>query len=149
VTRAVVDPGVFISAFIGNAQGAPSRLVHALLAGEFELIAAPMLFDELTDVLARKKFAAAAAGGRATTYVEILRASATMLDDPDIVEGATRDPDDDYLIALARDAGADMMVSVDKDLLVESSEELPVLNPREFLAVLQTKAPTDAPPEEQ
>ncbi|WP_027004732.1 putative toxin-antitoxin system toxin component, PIN family [Conexibacter woesei] len=138
--RAVVDPGVFISAFIGSATGAPSQLVQALLAGEFELLAAPMLFDELAGVLSREKFAAAAADGRGAIYVEILSASATMLDNPEVVEGATRDPDDDYLIALARAAGADMMVSVDKDLLVESSETLPVLNPRQFLAELTAGA---------
>lgn len=134
--RAVVDPGVFVSAFIGSATGAPSQLVQALLAGEFELIAAPMLFDELAAVLAREKFARAAAHGRGVIYVEILAASATTLDDPEILAGATRDPDDDYLIALAQTAGADMIVSVDNDLLVESSDALPVVNPREFLARL-------------
>lgn len=134
--RAVVDPSVFISAFIGSAAGAPSLVVEAALAGEFELVAAPMLFDELADVLGREKFARAAAAGRGQIYVELLAASALMVNDPKVVAGATRDPDDDYLVALAHGAGADAIVSTDKDLLVESSEALPVLNPREFLVRL-------------
>lgn len=38
-------------------------------------------------------------------------------------EPATRDPDDDYLIALARAARADLIVSVDRDLLDADLED--------------------------
>ena len=48
------------------------------------------------------------------------------------------DPDDDYLIALARAAGADYIVSGDSDLLDLTDPHPPVLTPRQFLNVLDT-----------
>ncbi len=51
--------------------------------------------------------------------------------------GLTADPDDDYLVALARAAGADYLVSGDRHLLELTDPEPPVLTPREFLALLE------------
>lgn len=45
----------------------------------------------------------------------------------------SRDPDDDYLIALARTARADALVSGDADLTDLDLTDLPVLTPRQFL----------------
>ncbi|MGH8909748.1 MAG: PIN domain-containing protein [Egibacteraceae bacterium] len=53
--RAVVDPGVFVSALL-TPDGVAARLVRALVAGRWELVASPLLFEELTDVLLRKRF---------------------------------------------------------------------------------------------
>lgn len=39
-----------------------------------------------------------------------------MVDDPDPVPALLRDPDDEYLVALASEAGADAVVSGDLDL---------------------------------
>jgi predicted nucleic acid-binding protein len=46
--------------------------------------------------------------------------------------GLSPDPDDDYLIALARIAKADYLVSGDRHLTAISNPIPPVLTPREF-----------------
>ena len=48
------------------------------------------------------------------------------------------DPDDDYLIALARNARA-ILVSGDKDLLGLSGQ-IPVYSPAEFAALIETSS---------
>jgi predicted nucleic acid-binding protein len=53
--RAVLDPNVLISALISPA-GAPREIVTAWTHGSFDLIASPLLLDELHDVLARPRF---------------------------------------------------------------------------------------------
>jgi uncharacterized protein len=57
-------------------------------------------------------------------------------DDPEVQPGVTADPDDDYLVALARKVGADCLVSGDPDILNSQLADLEVLAPAEFLARL-------------
>lgn len=52
--------------------------------------------------------------------------------DPLSDERITCDPDDDYLVALARASGADALVSGDRDLL-EANVDVPVLRPIELI----------------
>jgi hypothetical protein len=41
VTRAVIDPGVLVPAFISSRRAAPALLVDALLDGRFEAVVTP------------------------------------------------------------------------------------------------------------
>lgn len=72
---------------------------------------------ELGDVLARPKFAEWSADGRAAAYVAAFAAGSERHPDPADVIASVRDPADDYLVALAREAHADALVSLDRDLL--------------------------------
>jgi hypothetical protein len=56
-----------------------------------------------------------------------------LLDDPPAGTSISSDPDDDYLVALARAGGADCLVSGDADLTVLIDAKPPVVTPREFL----------------
>jgi predicted nucleic acid-binding protein len=49
---------------------------------------------------------------------------------------ATRDPDDDFLVALARAAQADVLVSVDRDLLEAGLDDIVVVPPGELVSRL-------------
>ena len=53
--RAVLDPGVLVSALITPA-GTPAKLLAEVRADELELIASPLLLAELEGVLRREKF---------------------------------------------------------------------------------------------
>jgi predicted nucleic acid-binding protein len=57
VIRAVVDPSVFVSAFIGDPDAGPGRLVEAWRDRRFVLVVSPLLLAELGEVLSRHKFA--------------------------------------------------------------------------------------------
>lgn len=131
--RAVVDPGVLVSAFIGRDGSVPDRIARAWRAGRVELIVSAALLDELADVLARPKFGHATRGGRAVDFVGALRAGATMIKDVPGEEAITRDPKDDYLVRLARGSAPAVLVSGDCDLLDAELTDIEVLTPRAFI----------------
>jgi len=130
VIRVVIDPGVYVSAFISPRRAAPGLVVEALLDGDVEALVSPLLMAELARVLARDKFARAASDGRAEAFVVLIAERGFRVEDPAPIPGATDDPDDDYLVALARAHGADAIVSGDRHLLAIASGELPVWTPR-------------------
>jgi len=133
VIRAVVDPGVLVSAFIGRQGSVPDRIVRAWRTGRIEMVVSPALLDELSDVLARPKFARATREGRAIDFVGALRAGASMLSDAPGTGAITRDPKDDYLVRLARSSAATALVSGDRDLLEADIADVEVLTPRAFI----------------
>jgi putative PIN family toxin of toxin-antitoxin system len=133
--RAVLDPNVLISAAISTA-GPPRQIVSAWIDGRFDLIASPALLAELGDVLARPKFRRWISTATAADFIGGLAQDAVILDDPPALPGLSPDPDDDYLIALARTAQADYLVSGDSHLLDLADPEPPVLTPRQFLELI-------------
>ena len=133
--RVVLDVNVLVSAVISNAG--PSRdILNAWVDERFELIASPALLDELTDVLARPRFRRWVSTETAAQFINGIAADALLLDDPPAQSGLTADPDDDYLITLARAATADYLVSGDRHLLDLADAEPPALTPRQFLDLL-------------
>jgi predicted nucleic acid-binding protein len=73
---------------------------------------------------------------------EYIHTIATLVDlvlDPVDVEAATRDSDDDYLVALARDHAVDFIVSGDKDLLDWEAQTPPVVPPAGFERMLDSR----------
>lgn len=130
--RAVLDPSVLVSALITPA-GTPAKLLAASRNGSFELIVSPLLLDELRLVLRRKKFRRYVDLDAVDRYIDLLHRDAAFADDPAGPPPIPcRDPDDDYLIALAHDRAA-ALVSGDDDLL-ELAGKIPVFTPAEFLA---------------
>lgn len=131
MVRAVLDPNVLISAVISPA-GAPREIVTAWTQGSFDLVVSPLLLDELRDVLARPRFRRWVKRCHRRRVRRGTHRAATIIDDPPGVPGLPPDPDDDYLIALARVAEADYLVSGDRHLTGISDPIPPVLTPREF-----------------
>lgn len=132
----MLDPNVLVSAFIAPGGSAPDRIVRAWVEGAFDLVASPKLLGELAEVLARPKFERQAAGGRAEAYIKALAADAITIEDPSDAPSVSRDPDDDYLFALARAAEAEAIVSGDHHLTDLASSDPPVMTPREFAGQL-------------
>jgi putative PIN family toxin of toxin-antitoxin system len=132
VARAVLDPGVLVSALI-TPTGTPAKLLTATRSGSFELIVSPLLLEELKLVLLREKFRRYADLDVVNRYVELLRRDAAMAADPaEPPPIRCADPDDDYLIALAHSCSA-ALVSGDRHLL-DLAGKIPVFTPSEFLA---------------
>jgi uncharacterized protein len=141
VRRAVLDPGVLVSALI-TPTGAPAKLLAEVRAGEPELIASPLLLAELEGVLRREKFRRYVDLDAVGDYLDLLRRDAVIAPDP---EGPpplrSGDPDDDYLIGLAHSQKA-ILVSGDSHLL-DLTGGAPILAPADFLAprAAKRKAP--------
>jgi putative PIN family toxin of toxin-antitoxin system len=136
LTRAVLDPNVLVSAFISQRGGSPDLIVRAWREGAFELVASPRLIAELTDVLSRPKFVLQAADGRAEAYIAGLAGDSIQIDDPPDAPAVSPDSTDDYLIALARAARADVIVSGDSHLTQLVDPVPMVLTPRQFIEQL-------------
>jgi putative PIN family toxin of toxin-antitoxin system len=135
VPRIVLDVNVLVSAFI-TPRGASARILLELRSGAFELLVTPRLLAELAEVLQREKIRRYVTADEAAAYVELMRLSAITIDDPEPSASAVvADPDDEYLIDLAREGRAHAIVSVDQHLL-ELADRLPVMSPSAFLASL-------------
>lgn len=137
--RAVLDPGVLVSALIAPA-GTPARLVEQARSGTFEIVASALLLEELEGVLARDKFRRYVGLDVVERYVARLRSDAFVAADPaDPGPLTSPDPADDYLIALAFSQNA-MLVSGDSDLL-DLVGGAPILAPADLLQVLTASSP--------
>lgn len=135
--RAVLDTNVLVSALI-SPSGASAQLLIELRTGGFELIVSPLLLRELRDVLSRPKFRRYVAEAEIDAYAELIRGESLVVDDPlPSSEPVGVDPDDEYLIDLARAEQVDALVTGDARLL-DLRDVLPVCTPREFIDSLAT-----------
>lgn len=135
--RAVLDSNVLISAAI--TLGAPHRIVHAWLEAEtFELIISESLLDEMRTVLIeRSQMRRWISVEDARVYVERIGTTANVRKDPQPGPALTRDPDDDFVIYLARESRADVVVSGDGDLREWPDQHPPVVAPARFEQMLE------------
>jgi putative PIN family toxin of toxin-antitoxin system len=135
--RAVLDPNVLTSALL-SPTGAPAALVARFLGGEFELIVSRQLLAELSRALAYPKLRARVTEEEASAFVDLLDRAATHIDDPTEAPRRSRDPGDDYLLALAESSAA-VLVTGDQDLLALA--DVPVRSPSSFVALLDPLRP--------
>ena len=129
--RAVVDANVLISALLAR-DGTPARLLRAWHDGAFDLIVSERLLEELARAVSYPRIASRVGPERAARFVRMIRAIATVADDPvNPPRFTSRDSGDDYLIALAEDTRS-ILVTGARDLLA-LADRIPVLTPRGFL----------------
>jgi hypothetical protein len=136
VLRVVADPGVLVSAVLTR-TGPPAALIDRWREGEFDLVVSPKLLAELEEVLLRPKFRPSVSEDDVRNYVDGLLPEALVVTDPDEAAAVTPDPDDDYLVALAFAAGADVIVSGDAHLTELEKPPTPVVTPRQFIDRLE------------
>ena len=116
--RLVVDASTLVSGVASRpGGGAPWLVLAALLDFEFEAIVCPELIGEFKDALANRYFTERFDSEELAEIVVNVEEAATKYDDPKEIQALLRDPDDDYLVALAHDAKADAIITGDKDLL--------------------------------
>ena len=135
--KVVVDPGVLVAGLI-SPRGAPAQILLRWREGEFEVVVSSTLIEELERVLARPKFSKYVTPAEVSAYVRLLRDAGVTHDDPPPQPGLTPDPGDDYVVALARAAGAAVLVSGDAHLTELTDPEPLVLTPRGFLDRLES-----------
>ncbi len=137
--RAVLDPGVLIAALLSR-TGPPAQILLSWIAGGFELIVSRKLLNELRAALLRPKFRKYVSESEVRAYVTLFEQRASLVADPEPQPGVTRDPGDDYLIALARVAGAHFLVSGDAHFTGLKRSQPPILTPPAFLSALEKSA---------
>jgi putative PIN family toxin of toxin-antitoxin system len=132
IRRIVLDPNVIISAAISS-SGAPGRIIELIDAGTLVPIVCEHLIDEVRDVFTRPTLRTHVDATKAAKAVSELRRLGQWHSDPVDPPQVSRDPDDDYLVALAIAAKADALVSGDQDLHALDDPGVEILTPRELL----------------
>ena len=148
----VFDTQIFLRAII-NQKSACGRLVFDMQA-DYTLYSTEKINAEIMDVLTRSSIR--------QKFPQITDASVKLIQDaldlanfveikPDDIEPICRDPKDDIFLACAKVAGADYLVSADKDLLVlERHHDTAIVSVAAFLSVLDAhKSPPAEPPPNQ
>jgi putative PIN family toxin of toxin-antitoxin system len=134
--RAVVDVNVLISGIL-SARGPSAEILRTSRDGALELIVSDLLIAELTRALGYPKLRKRIPVEKATAFVTRVRDHGTLAEDPEAPPPfRSRDPDDDYLVALAISRRA-FLVTGDRDLLDLGGENMPILTPAEFVATLR------------
>jgi putative PIN family toxin of toxin-antitoxin system len=135
LVRAVLDVNVLVSGVL-SAKGPSAEILRASRNGEFELVISEKLLAELTRTLAYPRLRKRIPQEKAAAFAHWVRDHGTLAEDPvSPPPVASRDPDDDYLLALAIDRQA-YIVTGDQDLLVLSAD-FPILTPAQFAAKLR------------
>lgn len=139
VERVVVDSNVLISAAL-SAESAPARVTFWLLA-HGRLLFCDETFAELETRLWRPKFDRYLSLETRRLLLHDLSAVGEWIKLPEENRQAfSRDPDDDKFVWLALSAGADCLISGDRDLLdLALPEGLAILSPAQAWEVMAAK----------
>lgn len=127
--RFVVDASVLLSAVIAKPDSHPSLLLDAVRAGDIEMVA--RLLDEVRRGLGGRYFRERISEDERLAIPAMLRVLALMVPDPEQVPALLRDPEDDYLVELARANRAEAIITGDRDLLEHEGLVPPALSARE------------------
>jgi putative PIN family toxin of toxin-antitoxin system len=127
--KAVFDTNVLIAAFL--TEGICAKLMIRAHRRDFDLVLCDGILQEFKRVL-KKKFATSP---HETSEALTILSETTqeILGQTDSITPICRDSDDDLILACARDAVVDYIVTGDEDLLVlKKYEGISIVNPKEF-----------------
>lgn len=130
MTRLVLDTSVLLSGVVAAPTSPLGRLLAAARTETFELLACPLLFEEFGRGLAKPYFRERVTAADAAELLDAFKLLAVVLPDPVAPSSVVRDPDDDFLIALAVAGDADAIVTGDRDLLDHPGLHPPALDAR-------------------
>lgn len=130
MTRLVVDASAFVSGIIGAEDRPPALFLDALFDRAFEPVICPRVLVEVRRTLSRPYFQRRITPPELDRILRSLARACVQLRDPSDPPAILRDPDDDYLVALAITARARGIVTGDKDLLDHAGLHPPALTLR-------------------
>ena len=135
IRRVVLDTSVLISALLF--KGELSRLVAQWQMGVFTPVICKETFEELETVLSYPKFRLSDKEKRLILTEEILPFF-EVVEVKEKIKGICRDPADDKFISCALSAGAEFIVSGDKDLVSAGKyKSVRTLSPADFLKIVK------------
>jgi putative PIN family toxin of toxin-antitoxin system len=139
--KAVLDTTVLVSAFLRKVPGGASYDLLRFAESRYELFLCDGILEEMARVLVsddRKRLRYSYSESDVVEYCQELSRLGTMVDNLPDVRGVVRDPNDDMIIACAIAAGADYIVTRDKDLLsLGEYEGIGTIKPEAFLHLLR------------
>lgn len=127
--KIVLDSNIIVSGILW--KGKPGKIVEKWLSGEFTLILSEQLLAEYTEIIERLSNNPDLTESWKNVFVK----EAVFIEVTE-VEQISRDPDDDFVLALAMKGNADLIISGDRDLLDLKDFPIPILTPVTFLRIL-------------
>lgn len=135
--RLVIDASTLVSGITGSRLESPPCVIYdAVSEMSVEAIICPRLLAEVERALRKPYFRERIEDEEIAEAVSIIRDAGTMLDDPADPPAVLRDQTDDYLVMLAREAGAEAIVTSDRDLLDHDDLNPPAIDPRRACKLL-------------
>lgn len=140
--RVLLDANVLISYLLTPAQNsAITHITEAGVTGEFQLLVPEELLEEVRETIRAHEHLARRIPLEALhSFVDLVLEIAEVI--PRITEpipSATRDPEDDYLLAYALIGQADYLVTGDRDLLVLGQvENTKIVTAHDFAEAIKT-----------
>jgi hypothetical protein len=127
--KVVLDTNVLLSAFLTD--GVCARILRRARAKAFSFILCTPVLNE-TKRLLKNKFSLS--DGEVDFFVSIVAEAADETYRPaGTLAGVCRDPDDDIILACAKETKSDLLVTGDNDLLMlEAYRETRIIRPRDF-----------------
>ena len=138
--KAVLDTTILVSAFLRNVPGGVSHDLLGFAGSAYDLFLCDGILEETARVLLRderKRARNSYSDADVVEYCQELALMGTITQDlPDL--HVVRDPNDDMIVACAVAAGAEYVVTRDKDLLsLGSHEGISIIAPEAFLQILR------------
>jgi len=133
--KVLFDTNVLFAAFA--TEGLCAKLLTRVNLGDFQLYTCPYILKELQQNLKRKLSLSKVEMEEIFSLIEEISESVTPEKFGIEVAKVCRDKDDDNIIAGAKAAGVDYIVTGDNDLLVlDVYEGIEIINPRAFEILL-------------
>ena len=138
--RIVIDTNIFGRYLIRPSAVSKELLEVRWLTDEVQVVTAPELIAEVTEVLRRPKIQAYIKPQEAQVTLDTIRRKADLLPSLGPVPPYTHDPKDDKFVACALLGNAHYLVSVDEDILVlQQVEGVQMVTPYAFLLLLDSQ----------
>lgn len=135
--RIVIDANIFVRYLIRPSTVLKELLEIRWLNDEVQVVTAPALIAEVTEVLRRPQIQAYIKPQEAQVILDTIRRKAELLPPLGPVPPYTRDPKDDKFVACALLGNAHYLVSVDEDLLVlQQVSDIQIVTPYAFLRLI-------------
>jgi uncharacterized protein len=132
VLRVTPDTNILVSGLVFR-HGKPAQLLRMALAGEINLTVSQAILDEMTDVLGRKFGASPKEIAEATAIVKGAARTVSPTVELNVIK---EDPTDNRVLECAVSAGADYIVTGDKDLLrLKRYDSIHIKSVGEFLEI--------------
>ncbi len=131
MTTLLIDASVLLSAAVAGPGTPTSVLMDAVEDGKVQMVACEQLLDEVSRGLESPYFRERLSEEDRGAILTALRRIALMHDDPESPPAVLRDPNDDYLPALALDGSAEAIVTGDRDLLDHANLKPEAITARE------------------
>jgi hypothetical protein len=149
VLKVILDTNIYVSALLAR-HGIPGRIYRAWQDRRFLVVTSSEQLGELVQTLAypriRRRYPIT--DTVVDDLLSLLKSEALLVPVVTAVEAEQlRDPKDQFLLTMAIESGADILVSGDQDLLVlERFSATQILTPRSFLDLLDSMSQVESSP---